>query len=163
MGKPAAAGEGGGAGGLIIALVLMTVIGGGGGAGLGYLLPLAAAPAKSAVSEPVSAEGAATPEMPAEVTTVVQPLPPIVTNLGSGPAWIRLEASLLIDAAAKSEGEVMAAEAAARIQAFLHTLTVSQIEGPSGLLHFREDLLDLLQAATDGKVRQIAISSLVVE
>jgi flagellar FliL protein len=153
-----------GMGGVIIAGVVVSLIAAGGGAGLGFMLPITA-PAPELKQETAATEDAKPEaEKPEHAPTVVHPLPPIVTNLASpSNAWIRLEASLLIDSAAKDEVEALSAKASNDIMAFLRTVTLSQIEGASGYQHFRQDLLDLVTTVTEGKVKEISIASMVVE
>jgi flagellar protein FliL len=128
------------------------------------MLPVSSPPPEAKAEAPAAEEPK--PEVPkAEAGhVIVQPLPPIVTNLAS-PAntWLRLEASLLIDAEAKAEAEALAAQAGNDIVAYLRTVALSQVEGPSGYQHFRDDLLDLVTAASEGKVKQISVSTMVVE
>jgi flagellar protein FliL len=154
----------GGMMGLIAALLAVGIIGGGAGAGLAFMLPAPNAPPAAAKPEATAEAPAGTEEKAhADAAVVAQRLEPIVGNLSTSATWIRLEATLLIDAEAESESATIAAKASNDIQAFLRTLVLGQIEGPSGFLHFREDLLDLVQTGSGGKVRDIAIASMVVE
>ncbi len=93
----------------------------------------------------------------------LRPLPAIVTNLASPQkTWIRLEASIVfVDAAADSNA--LAAAVAEDVVAFLRTVPVAQLEGPSGFLHLREDLNDRARLRSAGKVRELVIQSLVLE
>jgi flagellar FliL protein len=49
------------------------------------------------------------------------------------------------------------------ILGYLRTIRLSQIEGASGFLAFRDDLDDLVKTASRGDVRKFLIKSLVVE
>ena len=49
------------------------------------------------------------------------------------------------------------------IIAFLKTLTVVELQGPSGLQALREDLNERAAVRSDGKVREIIIEALVVQ
>ena len=90
-------------------------------------------------------------------------LSPIITNLASPErTWIRLEASIVIDA----EGADVRALTAAITEdtvAYLRTLSLPLIEGASGLLHLREDLNDRARVRSGGKVRDIIVHTLIVE
>lgn len=88
----------------------------------------------------------------------------IVTNLaGPGDAWVRLEASVVLHKDALPNAEVAVAEARQDLVAYLRTVSASQIEGPSGLQHLREDLADRVALRTEGKVREFFIETLVVQ
>jgi flagellar FliL protein len=98
------------------------------------------------------------PEMAA-----LRSLPAIVTNLASPQkSWIRLEASIALADAAADSNE-LAAAVAEDVVAFLRTVPVAQLEGPSGLLHLREDLNERARLRSGGKVRELVIQSLVLE
>jgi flagellar FliL protein len=160
----------GGAGGLIVGGLIVTLAAAGGGAGLGFMLPVSPPPAETKKDKPAAekpkAEEHATEEHSEEEAAhlIVQPLPPIVTNLASPPnTWLRLEASLLIDGEAKDEAEVLAAKLGGDIVAYLRTVALPQIEGASGYQHFRDDLHDLITTAGEGKVKQISVATMVVE
>jgi flagellar FliL protein len=150
-------------GGLIVAGLIVTLAAAGGGAGLGFLLPVSA-PAPEAKAEVKAEEHASPADGEHGTASIVHPLPPIVTNL-MAPAntWLRLEASLLIDPEAKGEAEELAARSSEAMMAFIRTVTLAQVEGASGYQHFRDDLFDAVSAISEGKVKQIAIATMVVE
>ena len=91
-------------------------------------------------------------------------LPPIVTNLASPKGtWIRIEASVVVGADAAAGANALVAAIAEDIVAYLRTVSLAQIEGPSGFLHLREDLNDRARIRTGGKVRELVIQALVLE
>ena len=97
-------------------------------------------------------------------TMSVKELPSIVTNLAaSEQVMIRLQASILFDAKAVANPDVLAKQIADDILAFLNTITSSQIEGASGLQHLREDLDDRAKVRSEGRVRELIIETLVVQ
>ena len=49
------------------------------------------------------------------------------------------------------------------IVSVLHTMTLAQIEGASGLQHLREDLSARAATRSDGHAKEIVLHSLVVE
>jgi flagellar FliL protein len=57
----------------------------------------------------------------------------------------------------------MAAAIAEDVVAYLRTVPITQLEGPSGLLHLREDLNDRARIRSGGKVKELVIQSLVLE
>jgi flagellar FliL protein len=91
-------------------------------------------------------------------------LPAIVTNLAN-PAhtWVRLEASIVIDRTADAETNALLAGVAEDFVAFLRTVSLQQIEGPSGFQNLREDLGDRLRVRTGGKARDLVIQGFIVE
>lgn len=91
-------------------------------------------------------------------------LPPVLTALAAPKAtWIRLEGSLLIVADAKDNPEILVERAGMQILTYLHATTLSQLEGPSGILRLRDDLNETLSALSDGQVREVLIHAVVVE
>jgi flagellar FliL protein len=90
-------------------------------------------------------------------------LPVIVTNLaGAKGTWIRIEASFVLDADAPN-ANALAASISEDIVAYLRTVPVDQLEGPSGFLHLREDLNDRARIRSGGKIRELVIQGLVLE
>jgi flagellar FliL protein len=93
----------------------------------------------------------------------VHALPPIVTNLASPErAWIRIEASLVTEDDS-GEAKANAVKVAEDTVAYLRTLSLPMIEGASGLLHLREDLLERARLRTNGKVQDLIVHTLIVE
>lgn len=114
-------------------------------------------------SEDVPPHGFAPPVEP-DVPMAVVPLAPMITNLASPDgAWVRVEGSLLAVQDSKEKPEVLAEKMTGDILGYLRTIRLSQIEGASGFLAFRDDLDDLVKTASGGDVRKFLIKSLVVE
>jgi flagellar protein FliL len=91
-------------------------------------------------------------------------LPPIVTNLANpSHTWVRLEASIVIDRTADGDTNALLAGVAEDFVAFLRTVSLQQIEGPSGFQNLREDLGDRLRVRTGGKARDLVIQGFIVE
>jgi flagellar protein FliL len=97
-------------------------------------------------------------------TASLKPLPAIVTNL-AGPkgTWIRIEASIVFGTDASGGSNALAASIAEDIIAYLRTVPLAQVEGPSGFLHLREDLNDRARIRSGGKVRELVIQAMVLE
>ena len=94
----------------------------------------------------------------------LKPLPAIVTNLASpNGTWIRIEASVVVGADASTGSDALVATIAEDIVAYLRTVPLAQIEGPSGFLHLREDLNDRARIRSGGRVRELVIQALVLE
>jgi flagellar FliL protein len=94
----------------------------------------------------------------------LKPLPPIITNLANPTnTWVRLEASIVIEREAEGEASALLAGIAEDFVAFLRTVSLQQIEGPSGFQNLREDLSDRLRVRTQGKARDLVIQAFIVE
>ena len=59
--------------------------------------------------------------------------------------------------------DVALAEIRSDIVAYLRTLSMRQLEGPSGLQHLREDLNERVALRTKGQVRELIVEMLVVQ
>lgn len=96
--------------------------------------------------------------------TGVRALAPIVTNL-AGPerTWIRLEAAIVLDSDPTVDLNLLSANLAEDLVAFLRTVPLSQIEGAGGFQNLREDLNDRVRVRSGGKVRDFLIQALIVE
>lgn len=150
---------------VIIPVLLLTLVAGGGGFAVATMLGpnLALAPQAEAASVPEPAEEVASNER-GENTGIIRQLAPIVTNLASPKdVWMRIEVSIVIKPEAKAEQDLIAVKSSDQILALLRTIDLAQIEGPSGFLHFREDINDLVRESSEQKVAQVLINSMVVE
>lgn len=88
----------------------------------------------------------------------------VVTNLATpSDVWIRLEASIVTKSGTFPNPDPIAAEIRQDLLGYLHTLSIAQIEGPSGLAHLREDLTERVQLRSNGQVRGFFIETLVVQ
>jgi flagellar protein FliL len=161
---------------VLLPVLLLTLIAAGGGFAVGTLLAAAPNLASAGMGTEVVAE--AHVAGPADKTGanghdgsghaagggIVRQLAPIITNLSSPKdIWIRIEASIIISPEAQAEQDTIAVKSSDQILALLRTVTLAQIEGPSGFLHFREDINDLVRENSEHKVSQVLISSMVVE
>lgn len=91
-------------------------------------------------------------------------LPPIIANLADpANAWVRLQASIVIDKSSSIKPEILAAEIADDILGFMKTMTLSQIGGASGLQHLREDLTERAAIRSRGHVHELVLQTLVVQ
>ena len=94
----------------------------------------------------------------------VVPFPPILTTLAEPKGkWIRLEGSILTTTEAEDPPEVLAERSGEQILTYLRSVRLDQIEGPTNVLGFREDLNEMLQVLSKGQVRGVLINGLVVE
>ena len=100
---------------------------------------------------------------PAQPSTIFD-LSPIVTNLGApGDTWVRFEGSIIFDTNAMPHPEAIATQIGDDILAYLRTVSLRQLEGPIGLENIRQDLNERAAVRSGGKVRELAIRTLVVQ
>ena len=103
-------------------------------------------------------------QLPIAADANLRDLPPIIANLADPPdAWVRIQATLVFDGALTQKPDVVAAEIAEDILAFMRTLTLAQIAGASGLQHLREDLNERAAIRSNGRVRELILQTLVVQ
>ncbi|SDA11520.1 flagellar FliL protein [Methylobacterium sp. UNC378MF] len=145
---------------LLLALLTALAVGAGGVSGL-YLI----GQVEKAVDERKRAEEENLQRVVTYDTgSTVTSLGTIVTNLaGPGDVWVRLEASVVVKTGTFANPQAMVAEIRQDILGYLRTLTVAQIEGPSGLSHLREDLTERVQVRSKGQARDFFIETLVVQ
>lgn len=99
----------------------------------------------------------------------VRELQPITTNLAGTPAaWIRLEASVVLDPELKSDEKSKDEIELLRtinedVVAFLRTVSLAQIQGPSGFQSLREDLDERVRIRSEGKIKELIVQSMILE
>lgn len=149
-----------GGGGLLPSLLVVTLIAAAMGAGSAALM-------MEKKHEPAAAENAAEPAHGAHgkagAPESILNLPPIVTNLETPRStWVRLEATLTF-AAPTEKAEDLGAQVAGDILAYMRTMTLAQLEGPTGLQNLREDLRERAATRSKGKVSDVVIRALVTQ
>lgn len=162
--KPAPAKSGGGLIKTIVGMVAITLIAAGGGVALGTQTgaaierAIAARDAKAPVAgQPLSAVKYAS-------DTVIKTIEPVITNLASpSDIWVRLETAMIFKNGSLPNPEVTAAQIRQDEVAYLRTLTLGQLEGPSALQHLREDLNERASLRSGGKVTELIIQTLIVQ
>lgn len=175
--SPTEASTGGSIKGLIIGVAISTLVAVGAGAGIGMQFSSMITPAgKSDADKPgkpgkpkIGKEKKTKEEKPEPIAKTyidkrtVKSLPPILTNLAAPKnAWVRIEASIIVEGE-KVDTEVLALQIAEDTLAYLRTLSLSDIEGGSGLAHLRSDLGERAAVRSEGKVLEFVIGSMVVE
>ena len=99
----------------------------------------------------------------------IRDLQPITTNLaGTPPAWIRLEAAVLLDPENPAEPESAEEIELLRVVnedvvAFLRTVSLLQLQGPSGFQSLREDLDERVRIRSEGKIKELIVQSMILE
>ena len=161
--KAAAPAKGAGLIALVVAVAAVTVVAAGGGVALGMMT-------SSGIERTVAEREAAKPvdDHPLSIKyssdMVLQPISAIVTNLASPTdTWVRLETSMVFKNGDLPNPDVAAAELRQDMLAYMRTLTLTQLEGPSALEHLREDLNERASLRTDGAVSELIIQTFVVQ
>jgi flagellar FliL protein len=88
-------------------------------------------------------------------------LEPMVTNLASpSDVWVRLEMALVVEVPLEEE---MTQAIHQDLFSYVRTIRLNQLEGPSGYLNFKADLLDRAKIRSEGKVNAVLIKTLLFE
>ena len=144
--------------GAVIPVLVLTAAAGGGGALVGH--QIASEARTAAAGSDASAVKAATR---AASTHTLKELVPVVTNLVSPEgASIRLQTAIVYDKTDAAEMDVIGTKVGEDILAFVRTLSLTQLQGASGLQALRDDLNERAALRSDGKVRELLIEMLVV-
>jgi flagellar basal body-associated protein FliL len=95
---------------------------------------------------------------------ILASFPAVLTTLESPKGkWIRMEGSVVIRKSSEKPVELLAEQAAEQILSYLRSVTLSQLESPSGILGLRDDLDETVRTLSGGDVRGILIHGLVIE
>ncbi|HXF55710.1 MAG TPA: flagellar basal body-associated FliL family protein [Hyphomicrobiaceae bacterium] len=148
---------------LVLPLLIVTVLAAGTGAVIGLMLPQH----NNEVQTAQTGHGQTSHDKDSgrrAAGASLKALPPITTNLvDQKSTWVRLEAAIVLEGEPPADIDVLGGKVADDIMAFLRTVQLAQIEGPSGLQNLREDLNDLVRIRSAGKVRELVLQSLIVE
>lgn len=157
------------------AIAVLSLLGLGGGWFVGNALfvpaaPVEATPAPAApehAAEPAAAgaegehgapaaEGEKGPAGPSLIA-----LDPIVTNLGyPNDKWIRLELALQFN----GPGDVpLSQELHQELMSYLRTVSLQQIQGPRGFQYLRDDLREIVDVRSKGRVSKVLFRTFVIE
>lgn len=159
----------GGIGGMLI-LAVVIMLASGSGAAFTLLVPAMlkgedegkreTAPAKSAAAE---APGeAAKSDAPKEHVLPLEPL--IVSAVGTGRIWLRLEGAVSFSVLpGKDEQTALLRQMSEDVMLFLRSTSSSQFETPAGLEFLREDLSELVRLRSKGRARRFILKMLVLE
>ena len=149
--------------GLVITAAVVTLVAAAGGVGLGMKTA-------SSIEKTIADREAAKPveDHPLSLKysgdMVLKPIDAVVTNLASpSDTWIRLETAMVFKNGAIANPEVTAAELRQDMVAYVRTVTLAQLEGPSALQHLREDLNERASLRTNGAVGELIIQTLVIQ
>ena len=158
------------------AIAVLSLLGIGGGWFVGNTLLVPAAPVAATPVVPAAAEhapaaaaegghgapaaggehgaaGAAGPSLIA--------LDPIVTNLGyPTDNWIRLELALQFNGPGDTG---MAQDLHQELMAYLRTVSLQQLQGPRGFQYLRDDLREIVDLRSKGRVSKVLFRTFVIE
>jgi flagellar FliL protein len=142
--------------GSLIGIAAGTLAAIGGGFAFGSMGLIASVP-------PPAEAPAAAAKTPAQKPSEVRPLTPIVVNLRE-PAdlYVRLEAAVVLEPGA-TEGAAIAAKVGDDLVSYVKTVSLSEIEGPTGFQYFREDLRRRAVQVGGGKVKELLLQSFIVQ
>jgi flagellar protein FliL len=163
-------------GGLIVQIVLLLVmccLAGGAGWGMSGFVS-ASAPAKDEAAHaaaPVAKDAHGVPaadghgeSKEGKVASLMGSallLEPIVTNIASPQdVWVRLEMALVAEGPLE---EKIVQTVREDLFAYVRTLRLSQLEGPSGFISLKADLLDRAKIRSEDKVSAVLIKTLLFE
>jgi flagellar FliL protein len=160
------------------AIAVLCLLGLGGGWFVGKMLfvpapPAAAAPAHEAPAEvAAAAEHGEAPKAEAHgeptkdghgapVGPSLVSLDPIITNLGY-PAenWVRLELALQFNG---PSDPAVVQELHQELMAYIRTVPLQQIQGPRGFQYLRDDLREIVDLRTKGRVSKVLFKTFVIE
>lgn len=88
-------------------------------------------------------------------------LAPVTTNLAApADTWIRLELAAVFE----GEPDLPTVDAVHQdVLAFLRTVKLHQVEGPSGFQHLKEDLDERAAMRSEGKIKSLLVRALLIE
>lgn len=148
--------------GLILALVVLTLLAIATGSGLGIQL---ASTVEKVVTRKVKDEPA--PKVQPLFyagNTMMQAMKPVVVNLASPTnTWVRVEAAFIFKNGSLANPALTEATLREDLMAYLRTITLSQLEGPSALQQLREDVNERARVRSEGRVDELIIETLVVQ
>jgi flagellar FliL protein len=143
------------------AFAVLTLVAAGSGTLLGFHL---VGSVEDAMKQKPAEEQAPLPQTRHATGTSLIKVPPVIANLASPQdVWVRVEASIVVAEEGVENPDVLAGEIAEDLLAFLRTVSLGQIQGPSGLLHLKEDLNDRVAIRSDDRVRELILETLVVQ
>ena len=103
------------------------------------------------------------PKLPKLPESEVKPLAPIITNLGNpSDVYARLEAAIVLEPNTHNSA-ALAAKVTDDIVVYLRTVSITELQGPTGFQYFREDLKRRAIQQGAGKIRDLFLIAFVVE
>lgn len=91
-------------------------------------------------------------------------VPPVVTNLASSDEdWIRVETSVIMDRTNVKDPALVISRFRQDMLTFLRTVRLGQIQGPSGLVHLRDDLNERARISSGGLIKEVVLETLIIQ
>ena len=117
-----------------------------------------------AKSGSAQADAAAPPvQAPAVKPLEVRPLAPIVTNLREPSSlYVRLEAVVVLEPNTP-DAAALAAKIGDDLVSYLRTVSITELDGPTGFQYVREDMRKRSMQLGGGKVKELLLQSFVVQ
>ncbi len=126
-----------------------------GGFAFGFLGAKGGSPAVDTVAPPA--------KVPAVKASEVKPLATIVTNLREpSTLYVRMEAVVVLEPNTP-DSAALAAKIGDDLVSYLRTVSISELEGPTGFQYLREDLKKRSVQLGGGKVRDLYLQSFVIQ
>lgn len=147
--------------GFFAALLILTLVGAGAGSGLAaYVFDYTEGEVHGRIRQQKSFNDT----LPYSPSTRVQKLDPLVTNLAAPKdAWIRIQASILLEQDADLESSILRKKVEDDFLSYMRTLKLSHLEGGVGLQHLKEDLTERAKTRTNGQIQEIMLESVVIQ
>jgi flagellar FliL protein len=140
--------------GAILGLIIGTAVAIVGGFGFGAVVLKKPEPGAAA---PAAATEAKKPERE------VRSLAPIIANLGNPPeTFVRLQVAIVLEPNTP-DSNVLTTKVADDIVTYLRTVSLAEIQGPTGYQYLREDLKKRAIQLGGGKIQDIFLTTFVVE
>jgi flagellar FliL protein len=109
------------------------------------------------------ADAAAPPAKAPTPAAEVRPLAPIITNLREpSTLYVRLEAVVVLEPNTP-DSAALAAKIGDDLVSYLRTVSLSELDGPTGFQYVREDLRKRSVQLGGGKVRELLLQSFVIQ
>ncbi|MDX7952982.1 flagellar basal body-associated FliL family protein [Lichenihabitans sp. Uapishka_5] len=154
-----AAKKSGGLMGVVVPVLVLTLVAGGGGFVVGKQI---VAKARASVSTDDNHHEATAAAAPA--STAVRELPPVVANLTAPEgSWVRLQTAIVYNKTDAPQMEILSSKIADDMLAYLRTLSLTQLQGASGIQHLREDLSERAAVRSEGHVSEVMIEMMVIQ
>lgn len=93
---------------------------------------------------------------------LIVPLAPITTNIAQpADTWLRMELAVVYDKAPEDPG--LTDTIHQDILAYIRTIKMHQMEGPSGFLHLKADLDERAAIRSDGLAKKVLVRTMILE
>jgi flagellar FliL protein len=106
---------------------------------------------------PAPAAGTAT-------NSIITRVPPVIANLKLPEGmWVRLDTVIVSSQLDAQEAALLTSQFGQDTLQYMQTLSLNDLEGSQALTNLRQDLLERVQSRSNGRVKELIITSLVVQ